>query len=484
MDKKLQKAELILRRDFLKMTGAAGVTLALSGCGGGSSSKSGGASSNGFTYGFPNSITDGRIFIATSKEGSVVTYFGDKDPKGNGINLRAVEVVSDAKSNLMYYDPDKKRLTRIVTSNGVSFDLEWQDANKAVVTLLHSATNTSLSTPLDFSSQVVANKTVTSNISRPSTPLRSYSSNSVNTRQAQAVNGNCVVNVSKCGQPHTSFADVFVTISKKGLNVAYASYPAYPRGNGVFVANIPTGNKKILDLKQAALQAIEAVKYVCEPFTDFNTTKSIEYFCAATAAAIASAPTGLNQVAAASFLSACTIFNAATTVSCKAISSPAGQVGTEAISQLIEKGVQNIDIDLTAEIDLTARAAALPTTIVGSTRTALITGPFPALDVSLGSETQISGFTLNPVSPAIQQPYNATVKLLCLKAGDTVMLTISGTDGYNDDETFSITQSQANQEFSLRVPGAKTSGIRDTVDVYINSNGKPQLQQTRFLVFL
>lgn len=472
------------RRKLLWITGAAGLSLVLPGCGGHGRSSSAPYSPD-YTYRFPNSVTDGRLLVVTSTKGDTVTYFADKDSRGHATNLRAASVATGGTTNHLYYDPDGKVVTRMVVGNGVTYELNWTSPTTAVLKMTHPATGSSISTPLNFSTKGIPRKTVYSARKRPTNSVRRIKGRPSQIKPRDPATGNCIVNVTHCGQPDPSYVDVYVAVYKHGYDVAYATYPAFPTGTtGEYVASIPKGNATIVDLKQAALDAISVLENgeACNAWGENNAAASLEYFCASVAAAIASVPDGFNQIAALAFLEACTIINVVITLTCEALETPAGKLIVAALEKALEEGVENIDLDLTGQIDLTAEIAALPTSIIGSTATASVTGPFPNLTASAGIGTEISGLILDPSSPVAGESYVATVTVLCLTPDEVVTMHILGTDGYEDSVTYNVDSAALSQEFNLYVPGAVT-GVRDTVNVTVSNTGKDDLHTSAFLIF-
>ena len=104
------------------------------------------------------------------------------------------------------------------------------------------------------------------------------------------------------------------------------------------------------------------------------------------------------------------------------------------------------------------------------------------LDLNLGGTPSISSFTLNPPAPMHGVSYDAIAILSCIPSGSTVYMNITGTDGYYNEKTETVSSTSNSYKATLYVPGA-ASGVVDVCKVIVTTPDGKEYPRTASLVF-
>jgi hypothetical protein len=255
------------------------------------------------------------------------------------------------------------------------------------------------------------------------------------------------------------------------------SVPAVRGADNVFRAMIPGNIAPTSNLQERCLDFEGVLSLPCVVLEGLGAAAAV-FVCSAVSIAIdaLTIPSG----EAALLIAACHRMVPAMELYCATLgNSPAP--GSPSFGQMLcEAAFENRDVP--QEIRLTAQVRALPQSVSSSTVTVPAGGPFPLLTVDMGGQTAIRSLTLSPSNPGEGVDYVARAQIYCIPAGSMVAMSIVGTDGYDDEVTYPVTQTQVNASYDLMVPGAE-SGVRDQVTLRVSLPDGEVLTRTASLVF-
>lgn len=428
----------------------------------------------------PRETGEERVMtVKDATTGEVITVRGDRDNEASVHTLTRIEsVTSDQKTNSVAFLENGNRQFR--TFNGVQLNLSRTESGSWLVDFFDPETGTSFKTNL------------TQNL--PSAlPLGS----SVNQRAVNAVKAALpnparipvTVKTTNCGKPADMPSNVDL-ILQTGTGQFLGSYRTQKIGIGTYQGFVPDSAQKyevsLTTVKNAIQTTAKALDIACaadaaQPFAAAQACTSIS---AAMASTVIAAPV------AAKFFAACGAAVATGKLACKvnSVINPSLPV-----PDYIDPASADLIPNLTSILE-----AVLPDSIFGGIVTPTVNAlpaPLTGTAVTLkGSEAvatsidltllDVGNLVLTPSAPSTGVGYAASANLQCIKAGSSATLMVSGTDDYNDGYTRSYGVNTTQDLLSLNVPGAKQSGIRDTVTLKVAQPiGLPTVTRTAYLVF-
>lgn len=439
---------------------------------------------NGFTPDFTlmvNSL-DPQIVSAKVSNGNLIDFYGKRDSSGIPININKIVVKNKDNKELVYHLDEKNRPVKIITEDKTEFKLEWLSDKRIVLTVLAEGGEIQISTEIDLSNNNQVEKfsfepnqniiRKKDNIELKSTdfPLEiqncNYEDNIYNA-------GECILNVTKCEEP--TDADVWIDIYTDTDNPldSIKLKRIFPDriSKGVYRGIIPFNNNISVDPEHICTSVgvtLDVLKTAYE-------NQAWPKICSTLAVVVA-----LFQPMPYAIYGGCLAITRASELIINILSySPDASMPN--ITELIcDATISNFDIP--GKIVLIGVADGIPSSYYSIPVHVTGNGPYPNINIDMGSDTKIGGLTLSPSAPSNGQGYTAKASALCVTAGSKVKLSIVGTDGYTDSITKSITNNQKNAEYTLTVPGAD-SGVRDicTFEIFL-PNGKI-LRHTASLVF-
>ncbi|WP_332913309.1 hypothetical protein [Algoriphagus boritolerans] len=119
---------------------------------------------------------------------------------------------------------------------------------------------------------------------------------------------------------------------------------------------------------------------------------------------------------------------------------------------------------------------------IGNSEKANPNGPFPDLFVDLGAKTGLRTLNIDPAFPQDGQDYRAVADFKCLTSGSLVEISVLGSDGYQDNISFSISATQPDKSYVLTVPGAD-SGVRDDINLVVKDLNGIVISRKASIVF-
>lgn len=472
------------RREFVRIAGtslaavAAGGTSLLGACDlftGGSDKK---GKDSPFTL--MTNPTD-PLLLRAKIEGGTVEYFGSRDSRGFPTRVEHITVDLNGATHQFALGANSLPY-HIDTPSRVQFYLEWTAPREAVVTTVSADGEYQVTTRVNFSSpsstSIVKRSQVTSGTARSGRRARLSVTGLPNTPQLESNSAGATVTVRvlRCGAADNGFAMVDVVV--QGPDGRFlVSVPAVRGADGLFRTTIPGNVAPTYNPEEMCLSAEGIVSLPCTALEGLGPAAAVA-ICNAVAIAIdlVTIPSG----EAALLIAGCHSAIPAMEVYCSTLgASP--QPGSPSLGQMLcEAAFENRDIP--RDIRLTAQVRGLPQNVSSSTVTVPAAGPFPLLTVDMGGKTAIRGLTLSPSNPGEGVDYVARAQIYCIPAGSTVSMSIIGTDGYSDEETYKVTQTGVNASYDLTVPGAE-SGVQDKVTVRVTLPDGGTLTRTASLVF-
>ena len=415
--------------------------------------------------------------IVTGNYGSdVIDFFGERNEDGSVKVINQIMVKKPSDTTIYYLD-ENGRPIKIYTQNGVEFDFNWLESKVAVLTIISNNGENQINTLIDFNKinlgksiesvqNTLQNKRVEKNLDLKITPYK----NSLSKKGAGSEN--CVVNVFSCNNLRD--ANVTVIVKNKQGNRVLGIFPTVKISKGVYGTNIPTNLAPKINPSEICSSIISALDNVCI----IEKIPSFPLLCTYISAPVAAA--GISAPLAAIIFSACEATTLGITLYCGTLgASPidgASSVGEEICKSFVSNRAVKEDIIITA------KAAAIPYNSYSNYELVSGNGPFPNLNINLGSETSIRNFLLIPPKPAQGISYLAKSEIFCLLTGSTVKLSIKGSDGYSNSISNFITTDQPESTFTLNIPGAR-SGVKDIVTIEIELPNKKKITRTASLVF-
>lgn len=215
--------------------------------------------------------TDSHLFRATTTQGLIVDYYGQRDTNGRVSALTAFQVVPKTGSTTTYLLDQLGRPVRVTAPNGVVFNLAWQSSTSLVLTAIDPSGSVQVNVPISAT-------TVTGT---GTNALRADIFKEAVSKTADSpldITANALVNVRQCGNP-VDDADVSLSIVNHTTG-ALSSVPGIPLGNGMYSVPIPVYQSNavsnaVAHLQDICLAAADVLGDVC---TSSDVLKSSEPF--------------------------------------------------------------------------------------------------------------------------------------------------------------------------------------------------------------
>ena len=330
--------------------------------------------------------TDSHLFRATTTQGLIVDYYGQRDTNGHVSALTAFQVIPKGGSTTTYLLDQLGRPVRVTAPNGVVFNLAWQSSTSLVLTAIDPSGSVQVSVPVPATTVTGAG----TNALRAAVLKESVSKTAVSVSPLD-VTANALVNVRQCGNP-VDDADVSLSIVSHTTG-ALPSVPGIPLGNGMYSVPIPVYQSNavsnaVAHLQDFCLAAADVLGDVC---TSSEVLKSSEPFLPGLVGiVVASIPGGAPLVplfvtATASLLEGLDIY--CSTLGDGITGGPdLAEFLCDNVTELVDSGSQAKDfLDLTASATLPGNDTPLSTTVFNISSA----GPFPNLFINFSCPTRI-----------------------------------------------------------------------------------------------
>ncbi|GAB4051903.1 hypothetical protein [Spirosoma litoris] len=455
-------------------------------------------------YTFMTNPKDSLILKVDTQAGELIEYFGTRDLEGIPKTVDVITYRSQAQNELATYCylNAQSNVSKIISEDGAQFAFKWSSASKALVTFVSADKDQQLSTEIDFakvsttgSGRLAATGTVT----KPQTEARSGKSielmvsekplaeTSFPSAARLAGQSSIMVDVKKCGFP--ADAEVWIRMYKTDkLNqlVKVGRFPTVRTTKGIyscFILSDDAASKIEINHQKLCKWAIQAG--IC--------SASIELLSKGLCTALAAAGTVESGGLAAP------AFTAAVAACSKGVNFVLKKVAAAGCQKVIDGTIQPVtdfcnanfaDVNerlWTGNLQFIAEAVGVGPKPIYS-KLVDIDGQqaYPNLSIDLGGSPSVNYLILEPSKPLAKYTYVAQASLSCLPYGTVVTLSITGTDGYQDSTSTTVTSLLSDGTFGVKliVPGAQEAGINDVVTLVANLPNGKQLRQTASLVFV
>lgn len=415
--------------------------------------------------------TNDPLFLQYKSKDTTVDIFGTRDELGNP-SVITDYIIKIGKDTSYYKFEQDMRISSFTAPNQTKFLFNWTGPNIAVVTVLAKDGTTQLTTQIDFNNpqqKINRNNQV---LQRPSTPIQvDFTPKSENPITTLAT-GNVNITVTQCSNP-TDVENYLIVKSVNGTIIG--TFPSQRISKGVFGVSLPSNTAPTSNISQICNNLANTIGLGCYA----SQLPSFPLFCPALSAVIAS--TGIGASVAAPIFSACTYLVTGLEIYCKIFDFN----GVPGAPSLAEKLCSSTPLNrtLTGDILISAYAIGIPTNTYSIQQRVPGNGPYPTVNINLGSATKVRTFRMTPPTPIVGQSYDASIDVFCLKPGSTVKISVIGTDGYSNTITYPISTTLPDGVFTLTVPGAISPGIVDYVTFQITLPDGASLTRSAFLVF-
>ena len=417
--------------------------------------------------------SDPLIVESVDSKGNKAQFYGTRDSNGRPLSFDRLNVTSDGREQVYLYD-ELGRPSTILADNGTQFELEWLTNETFALTVNTPDGLNQINTIVNLSDpgsiKNTQNKAVSQRTRHAQLNYKSITQNtSENTKNK--TNNNIFLNTYECFE-NTDVSNPYIVVQDEDGAFLRSIYPQRI-ATGKYGATIPNDLAPSIDGQEVCQDIAGFINDACDlpnlPDNFFAT------MCLSLSTALAS--TGIGAPVAGQVFVACEAIVLAYEVSCTLF-------GVADTSGLKDKLCNSnfVNQTWTEDLQFIGVVNGLPNNITSEVVVAPGQGPYPTLELDLGNETAIKSFYINPSAPSSGQDYNAIARISCLRPGMIVELSIVGSDGYTDSQSYTISAVDPLGEFSLNVPGA-VAGIQDTctINVYLELGGT--ITRTASIVF-
>lgn len=416
---------------------------------------------------------------------TTATWFGFKNPDATINSLASLSLKAPDQSPTRLDFDDGRRPSKVFLSDGSSLNFNWQTETQALVSAISSDGKAQANLSVDFANipavgtgaqtQVDATVLDAAGLKLLNTLDQSPKPRSAKSAPALTSKAQSLISQSQAlaVDPLTDRTRLTIAVSSgvstpapvAGAQVSAIITPrsgvvtgdnaysisAYERGNGNYVAQF--ANQP--NLPQQAILATcptinEALGLTCKELKFLN-PPSIAYVCGTLSTLMTA--TGVGAPAAVAFLPACIAGLTGAQVTCNVyVAAGVPSDFCERVENFLDEyNPDGVIVDATASKGPLQGESTIE--VPGNASTATMAIKIPE------SPCEVIDFTSNPVDPAPQQGYVATVSTSCTGEADVIQMSMSGTDGFTTS-----TSCTGTTQCSLAVPGAE-DGVVDTVTV-------------------
>jgi hypothetical protein len=414
--------------------------------------------------------SDPLLMVVNNADGYRLEYYGDRDDQGLTEVITHLKVM-DSKDTIKYFFTEAGQLIKMIDASGVEIDLDWNSSDELVLSALSKDGSLQINTQIpleDSGGRLRPNESKRGN-TRAGKHIRLKKGQPIakqnKTTQAEA-DGNVNINVSRCGE--SSAATIFVKVREEYTGEYVGDFPAKAVAEGKYLTSIPTSKLPISDNGKYCEALVKAIRVICEAnkLLKAGNAKMACAYLGAITSGIATPMAGTILTAA------CLGFNVAANYLCFV---PVKE--NVCTAKFLDRHYE--------DVVLIAYAVGIPANIY-STPYKINGGNIPnnqlEMNLDLGSNTLVRSLTLNPAAPLPNQDYTAEANLYCVKAGATVRLSVSGTDGFTDEVTTTTSLTEKEASYYLEVPGAE-QGVQDIVTLEVQGSGDENIVRSASLVF-
>lgn len=395
--------------------------------------------------------TDPMLLSANADNKYSIDIYGKKDTLGIPKAINQVVVKDSLKQSTTIFLDNQKRPYKIIASNGVIFELAWLTNDRIALKILASDGITQLNSEINLSKEPLSDKTILSNKS-VMVPQQEFKSIYTYPKYKSS----CMLYVDKCGVGQD--AEAWIEVQKTTGEFIRRIVPE-KLDDGVYAGMIPSDLAPTLDVSKICSSLVDLLDGTCVVGSDLSLSSML---CVSVSSAIAM--TAIGATVAPELLAACESASIALYVYCHTLGFSLGDGGKGFLYLLISSYFSNLKIE--SNVKIVGVVNGLPYNFYSQPVIVSGEGPFPDLHVDLGSEHQIESLTTTPAAALVSNSYTAVAKTSCLKIGTTIKISVSGDDGYKDQNSYSVTGNTTESEIKLEIPATK-KGVVDVCTVLV-----------------
>lgn len=410
-----------------------------------------------------SNATDSRLLRAALPDGTVLDYEGERDSAGRPVALRSVARANPDGSQEFVQLDATGRPTAYEGRDGARWTFTWLEDQRVLASFrspnlaeeVRAVVDLSAATPLTTAAATIIGPPRQGHHEAQVHPLLPPLA-----LLAEYQQGEVPVLVTRCGGQPVNDAQRVEVVFSSGFSTEIRQ--AYLRGSGIYVARVPIGPGQFFSsLGDVCGTLADVLGKLCDSGGPAALAVAMPTICSALTAAAAPFPPVSAAIAA-----ACPGAIGGLALYCETLGQ--GIPGGPSLGEQLCAGLSSsIDSALASDNLLSARAIVASPLGTGTTtyRSEVIAdvpipGPLPTLTIDIGSSSRLSDATTSPLDPAPFEGYTFSVSVSCVpSSGAIAVLSIVGTDGYQDSSAVSLT---ADGTASLFVPGAQ-DGVVDTL---------------------
>lgn len=412
--------------------------------------------------------TDSRLLRATLPDGTVLDYYGSRDFDGRPTALRSVSRSNTDGSYESLLLDEFGRPTSFEGRDGTWWSFEWLDEQRLVASFRAPGVAGEARAVVDLAAvgAKIGSTPRATGIARHAMPhAEAMPLLPALPALPEFQPGEVAVFVTRCGGQPVDDALRVEVIYSSGFTLERR--PAYPRGNGLYVAQVPVGPGSLFEDLGSICGGLEGILSVLCDFGFANFfVAAMPQICSTLTAAAAPIP-GLPAAVAA----ACPTAIGGLAIYCETLGQ-SGQPGPDSLAKILCSALNSsIDSALASDNKFSARAVIASPLGTGTTTypgpsfaDVPIPGPLPVFTIDVGSTPGLGQGATSPPDPAPFEGYEFSVAVECVPAGGaTAVLSISGTDGYQNSSAVLLSEDGV---ATLYVPGAE-DGVVDTLQAVL-----------------
>lgn len=434
-----------------------------------------------------NANTDNPLALSIKTiEGDIVHLYAQKDEDGNPISLsETVFNMADGAACDICFD-ENGMPTLIEAPDGVKFYIEWISESLAAVTIVDPVTGDQVNTYVDLEGNETPSEASARLMTRTVTPRSGEAYMEIVTvEESHKVRANPITRAEitsstipvklKLRNCETLVdGQCYVDVYEQGTDGKFVTKcPGKKISKGIYEVQIPKSIFSEEDYKAymgAGTGCEKVVKFmhlVCEG-------KGYVHAASLIVGTITLAATKYPgwAVAAAGGVEKVVDWY------CDVLDARFAEMGCDKIKDMKQSDI----LYNSSHVKLVPYVLAMPYNIYGYPVNVDLSMPINDMEVSWGGSPSINSFTLNPPAPLHGVSYDAIAVLYCIPAGSTIYMNITGTDGYYNEKTETVSSTTNNYTATLHVPGAQT-GVNDVCKVVVTTPDGKQYPKTASLTF-
>jgi len=420
------------------------------------------------------SPTNSHIAKVFDGSGNKIDIFGPKEANGTPIRVDHANVFIEGEEfpTTIEFD-EQQRATRFLLANGGSMAIDWITDELINLTVVSFEGDLSVSTQIDlteFEDSVNKHVATPANIrtNRPISlsaidlPTSAPPEEGANKTMAEDVVVNVDVNV--CGYPADGNSnEVRVYVRDHAYSSShYLPTPAYV-GAGRYSTTAEAYDDESGETFNDICTTIGDVMGLACTANDMVTVSS-PYICSSLAVAVdlITLPAPGDGVPV---FAACEAAFLALNTYCSTLGASPAPGAPDLTSFFCNSIYSILQDNPTRELQPIVRVIGISEPILGDITK--VNAAMPEINLNIDAEvaTHIPNFNITPADPDPGEDYVSRAVVVCGAPGATAMVSVVGTDGYEDQA--SVTLSGLRQELILSVPGAET-GVQDVVTISID----------------